>query len=364
MSNRNDNPSDGKELALLGWATLSGVAAVALADKGFQHAQRHLLIELGGTLLKGSASSAELMEQLQEIVDAVADAEESQLPSLFHGCRTMSDEYKKMVMHSCMKMALTDNVLTPAEKERVGAIGAWLGMNRESFEAWQEEANQIIAVARARGIEFEGLDKLEQPSQPIDEDQDDEDCFQHAMEAMDKDREPDAVVALEKGAKQGDARCQALLASLYLDGSVTVSPDLAKASELFELAVEAWHPHGTCLYGAALYLGRGFAKDERRGLRLVKRAALLGDPEAQVFLAEHFGQRFFQRMKAIAWLLVAAESGHEQARSFVAESGPPPKKAQALASDLSGAIRVLNGILFNLDSDAAEKRLKEMVEEI
>lgn len=178
------------------------------------------------------------------------------------------------------------------------------------------------------------------------------------------DRDSEGIALLRRGVEEGDADCQAFLASLYLEGDRGIERNPGEARRLYELAVAQYNLLGTYIYGITLYFGKGLPKEKKKGIRLVKRAALMGVGDAQVFLASCYGRWPWNGNKAAAWLLVAAESGAPDARKIIEAKGLPSKEAQQLATRISGAITILGKLLVPIDPDAALKRLEQMVDEI
>lgn len=177
-------------------------------------------------------------------------------------------------------------------------------------------------------------------------------------------RNGEGMELLRKGIRLGDADCQAFLASFYLEGGPGIERDLAEARRLYELAVAQYNLMGTYLYGLILFLGKGLPKEKKRGLRLLKRAALMGVPDAQVFLSSYYGKWPWNGTKAAAWLLIAAENGAPEARKIIESKGLPSKDAQELAARISGAMTILEKLLVPLDTDAGLRRLEQMVDEV
>jgi TPR repeat protein len=193
---------------------------------------------------------------------------------------------------------------------------------------------------------------------------DGEELYGEALSLLRDERNDEAVKLLQRGVDLGDASCQAMLGSIYAEGLGTITRNPSEARRLFDLSVAQYNRHGTYMYGIVLYFGTGLPRDEKKGLRLVKLAALMGVAEAQAFLSQHYGRKFFQGTKATAWLLIAAENGHAGAREHAEKLRSIPPEAQELAGRINGAIKVLNNLLVYLDPNAAVKRLEEMVGEI
>jgi TPR repeat protein len=190
------------------------------------------------------------------------------------------------------------------------------------------------------------------------------DLYSQALSLLRADRDDEAFTLLHRGVNLGDASCQAMLGSIYAEGRGTITRDPTEASRLFELSTAQYNRHGTYIYGLVLFLGKGLPRDEQKGLRLIKRAALMGVAAAQAFLSKYYGQKLFQGTRAAAWLMVAAQNGDSEAREIARNRSSFPRKAQELAAEITGAITVLNDLLVYLDPDAAVIRLEEMVDEI
>jgi uncharacterized protein len=190
------------------------------------------------------------------------------------------------------------------------------------------------------------------------------DVYQHALSALRQGRTDDAMGLLRRGVEAGDGDCQALLGSLYLGGHAALPRNPDEGRELLERAVAQCNRHGTYMYGKALYLGKGLPKDAKKGLRLIKRAALMGVADAQMDLAEHYAGSFFRRRNAGAWLLIAAENGHPVAQERVEARGSAPPDVQQLAAEIAGTIEILGALFITLDASEAARRLEDMAGQV
>ncbi len=146
------------------------------------------------------------------------------------------------------------------------------------------------------------------------------DCLARATKNVEKGHTQDAINALEKGARQDDARCQFVLAIWLLTGrdmppdpksgakwltaaakdglpiaqaylgllytsGVGVEQDDTAAAEWSRKAAEYGDPLGQAAYGAALFLGSGVEKNPLDGYVWTSLAAAQGNTEAQSFIA-------------------------------------------------------------------------------
>jgi TPR repeat protein len=147
------------------------------------------------------------------------------------------------------------------------------------------------------------------------------DCLARATKNVEKGHTQDAINALEKGARQDDARCQFVLAIWLLTGrdmppdpksgakwltaaakdglpiaqaylgllytsGVGVEQDHTAAAEWSRKAAEYGDPLGQAAYGAALFLGSGVEKNPLDGYVWTSLAAAQGNTEAQSFIAD------------------------------------------------------------------------------
>jgi TPR repeat protein len=146
------------------------------------------------------------------------------------------------------------------------------------------------------------------------------DCLSRATKNVEKGHTQDAINALEKGAHQGDERCQFVLAIWSLTGrdmppdpesgakwlkaaakdglpiaqaylgilyasGVGVEQDDSAAAEWYRKAAEYGVPLGQAAYGAVLFLGSGVEKKALDGYVWTSLAAVQGNEEAQSFIA-------------------------------------------------------------------------------
>jgi TPR repeat protein len=124
------------------------------------------------------------------------------------------------------------------------------------------------------------------------------------------------VGLIGKAALQGYADAQKDLGTFYLNGTF-VTPDLAKAIELFEKASSQGNAGALAALGGMYTLGKGVIKNPVKGLELFEKAALQGSAAAQytigVYYAKGEGGVAQDLNKAIEWLDKAAKQGNPYA---------------------------------------------------
>jgi len=123
-------------------------------------------------------------------------------------------------------------------------------------------------------------------------------------------------------AEAGDAWAQFSLGKMYLGGN-GVPRDLDEGIRLQRLAAEQGHPGAQYNMGALYYNGEGVERDYAAAALWLERAARQGDTAAQLVLGRmystpHKGVRL-DRVRAYAWLSLAATAGNEEAGAMADE---------------------------------------------
>lgn len=125
-----------------------------------------------------------------------------------------------------------------------------------------------------------------------------------------------AIIYFKKAADKGDVEAQYMYAELLLHDYT--KKDLQKAIEYFEKAANAGHVKAMYNLGVLFVDGNGNGKgDVLRGEKLIKEAAILGDPQAQIRYAETI--RNSQPEKALEYFKKAADKGMVIAMSYLAD---------------------------------------------
>lgn len=212
--------------------------------------------------------------------------------------------------------------------------------------------------------------------------------------------------------ENGDAVAQIELGKVYLNGfdspTAQIKPDVHKAVMFFRLAAEQGHPEAQFLLatifrrkfglgplddiaesnrwlheaaandyppanyglGGSYHEGHGVKKDKQRGLRLILRAAYQDFPPAQ-YMAGSMYTAFlpwkglkFNEVEAQAWMLVAAENGHEQAQKWLTDF-PISERTERLsnyrASEIRSKIQLLE-LLNHMSRDSYLEGRESLVE--
>lgn len=142
-----------------------------------------------------------------------------------------------------------------------------------------------------------------------------------AMGFADAERKMQTVLAsLKKSAEQGDLNALAELGFIYYE--VLPEPLWDEAYRCFSRAAEQDHPRGLFGLGQCLIYARGTAQDTERGLALIVRAAMAGEPDALAvyghFMVE-MSDTQEKRDEGLELLRSAAANGSELAEEYLAE---------------------------------------------
>ncbi|MBG9389614.1 tetratricopeptide repeat protein [Caenimonas aquaedulcis] len=130
-----------------------------------------------------------------------------------------------------------------------------------------------------------------------------------------------AVRILEELSTAGNVEAALILGRALYYGWWELKKDEARASGLFQRAMDAGNDNGTTMYAITLLSGNGVAKDEARGAELLKLASDRGNTAAQIEYASLLtrGTAVTRDYAAAAALYrKAAETGHANAQYGVA----------------------------------------------
>ena len=95
-----------------------------------------------------------------------------------------------------------------------------------------------------------------------------------------------ALGLLHEALDRGSALAADQLAYVYATGSLGVARDVETARSMYERAVAQELPGSLLDYGLVLYDGNLLPADVERGIRLIRRAAELGDSVARIFVID------------------------------------------------------------------------------
>ena len=147
-----------------------------------------------------------------------------------------------------------------------------------------------------------------------------ENNYQKAKRAYDDNEYATAVKLLIPMAKAGDPKAQVLLGRIYdmPDGRPGVKKDRTKAQFWFEKAVKQDYTRGYRALGFHLV---GTGKNPKRGLRILKVAAVRGDAVAQwgmglYLLSSNWGVPV-DRTAARKWFIKAIEQKYSHAATYL-----------------------------------------------
>ncbi|MEO0972351.1 MAG: tetratricopeptide repeat protein [Pseudomonadota bacterium] len=185
-----------------------------------------------------------------------------------------------------------------------------LGVVRARASAGDPRAVTQLAIAYyfGRGVEAD----LPRARELLDEAREGGDTLALALLGVDALRRQEVPLALEllrQAAAAGHALAQRQLGAMYL-GGLGVAVDVSAGRAILEAAVAQGDAPAMLALGLHLReLGADEAPtDHARGLRLIRRAAALGEPLARVHIAEHL-------------LEENTEGAHEDAAFFLRASG-------------------------------------------
>jgi hypothetical protein len=146
-----------------------------------------------------------------------------------------------------------------------------------------------------------------------------EDCLARATKKVEKGHTQEAVKALEKGARQGDERCQFVLAMWSLTGQ-GMQPDPESGATWLDAAARAGLPVAQANLGLLYASGVGVEQDESIAVKWYRKAAEYGDPLGQAA----YGAALFlgsgveeSPLDGYVWTSLAAAQGDEKAQSFI-----------------------------------------------
>jgi hypothetical protein len=145
------------------------------------------------------------------------------------------------------------------------------------------------------------------------------DCLERASDRIKSGDEAAAVEAVERGVRQGDARCKFILGMWSLSGE-QAEQNPEKGIRLLKQAAKDGLPIAQSSLGLLYASGVVVEKDEQKAARLYREAAEYGDPLGQTALAlASFRGVGVQenRIDAYQWMSLAAAQGHEEARAYL-----------------------------------------------
>lgn len=129
-------------------------------------------------------------------------------------------------------------------------------------------------------------------------------------------REPDPrsdeeiLLRLKKRMDSGDACAYYQLGSLYADGSVVAERDMDKAMELWSRAGELGSADANYTLGKLYYYGKHVQKDNKKGIHHLQLAAMGGERQARVHLANHEYESG-NNLRAFKHYIISARDGHD-----------------------------------------------------
>ncbi len=145
------------------------------------------------------------------------------------------------------------------------------------------------------------------------------DCLERATDRIKSGDEAAAVEAVERGVRQGDARCKFILGMWSLSGAKEEqNPD--EGLRWLRAAANDGLPIAQSCLGLLYASGLVVEQDEQRAARLYRKAAEYGDPLGQtaLALASFRGVGIPQNhIDAYQWMSLAAEQGNEEALAYL-----------------------------------------------
>lgn len=148
----------------------------------------------------------------------------------------------------------------------------------------------------------------------------------------------DPVAAAEwygVAAEAGDPWAQFSLGNMYLEGN-GVPRDVKKGIRLERLAAEQGHQGAQYNLGALFYNGDAVARDYAAAANWFERAARQGDTRSQLTLGRIYSTPHdgipLDRVRAHAWLSLAATGGNEEARTLADRLGRGMSAAERASS--------------------------------
>ncbi len=123
-----------------------------------------------------------------------------------------------------------------------------------------------------------------------------------------------AVAIWRKDAKQGDAKAQYKLGSMYTRGFGVPKND-SQAVAWYLKAAEQGHAGAQLSLGLMYYEGKGVPKNENQAMKWYLKAAEQGNESAKSFITMIASQSL--NKQAIDWTLKAADQGYKLARSTI-----------------------------------------------
>jgi hypothetical protein len=145
------------------------------------------------------------------------------------------------------------------------------------------------------------------------------DCLSTVSDGIDSGQVEEAVVALKKGADEGDERCEFILGIWSLLGN-GIEQDTAVGARWIRRAAKAGLPIAQSHLGLLYASGQGVEKDERKAAKWYRTAAEFGDPLGQAALGAVTSLGVGIRedpIDAYVWTSLAAAQGIEKARAHL-----------------------------------------------
>lgn len=335
---------------------VSAMVAMALVDGQLTFEEKDSIVHIIAAHKRETLSPSDVLRLVEETLARFDEIGEPGWQAILAEGRKLSTDDKRLVMDAAGTMALVDAELHPEEQELLSKIAAWIGMETRSYFAWlekfQERAPEPLQVKRP---------DIDSPP-PEASEVDPEDGVPHfvvALRQLAQGNSVDGVELLRQGVGAGEETAMTFLANLHISGEHGVPVDGDTARRLFERAVAGTNISGTFFFGLHLFQGNVLRRDKKRGLHLIKKAALMNSPEAQYFLAGYHGRRF-RISEAGAWALLSADNGYEDAQSLAEGVSD---KAREIAGEFAEAISALKQLVI-WDAEKGMARLEAMARDI
>lgn len=127
------------EAKILAPAMLMAMVMTALADGPLGQNEKDAVVEVYYAGHRWDMSPHAALARLQDTVKLTQDVGENVWALMLEQARGLSAPSKLEVLNVCATTARLDGPICPEEERMIESIAAWIGVERDDFEAWRTE---------------------------------------------------------------------------------------------------------------------------------------------------------------------------------------------------------------------------------
>lgn len=147
---KEDPKTEGGSVLIM--CVMSAMKIIAIADGTLSQAEKEILVQIFASYKRHHLAPAEILQQLQQMIDMFAEAGEMGWQTIMATGRSLPVAEKLQIMDAAGTIAILEGDLHPRDEKLIIKIAEWIELPQGDFAIWWQNELQprLMLIERRR----------------------------------------------------------------------------------------------------------------------------------------------------------------------------------------------------------------------